>query len=102
MNPRSSRAPTVVADLCSHLGFPPPRYNVIENSPNEYSGMAQFDDYGDVELIALTRASRVEGMGGKEIARQSIARKLLKKLQEIEAERDAQLQLVMDRLDGGS
>lgn len=71
---------------------------MIENLPGEFSGIAQFDDYGDVELIALTRASRVEGMTGKEVARQAIARKLLKQLQEIAAERDAQLQLVLDQL----
>lgn len=73
---------------------------MIEHTPNVYSGMAQFDDYGQSDLVALNKSSLVKGMEGKEATRQAIAAKVLDKLQEIEAGRDAQLQLLIDRLDG--
>lgn len=100
--PPSTRATTLVADLCNDLGFPAPKYKVIEHTPNVYSGMAQFDDPGHAELIALTQSSLVKGMKGKETTKQAIAAKVLEKLREIEAERNAQWQLLMDQLDGKS
>lgn len=98
-SPPLTRTTTLVADLCNDLDFPAPKYKVVELSPNVYGGMAQFDDYGQSELIALNKASMVKGVIGKEATRQAIAAKVLEKLQEIEAGRDAQVQLLLDRLD---
>lgn len=95
-----TRTTTLVADLCNDLNFPAPKYKMVEHTPGVFSGMAQFDDYGHSELIALNKASLVRDIVGKEATRQAIAAKVLEKLQEIEAGRDAQLQLLMDRLNG--
>lgn len=96
--PSPPRATELVNALCHELGISSPKYDLVLTAPNTYGGRALFDDYGDQELLSLADASVVKDIVGKDNTRQAIAAKVLEKLREIEAVRDAQLQLLTARL----
>lgn len=100
MRPDSASEAAAVATLCHELNLPAPKYEIVETAPNSgvFDGRAQFEDYGDLDLLSLTEAGVVQGVGGKDATRQAVAAKLLERLREIEAVRDAQLQLLTARL----
>lgn len=100
MSPSSPGATELVSSLCRELNFPAPRYDIVVNAQNTYDGTARFDDYGEAELLSLTRASLVHGMAGKDATRKAVVAKVLKKLREIAAGRDTVWNTINAHLDG--
>lgn len=94
----SPRVTELVETKCRELNIAFPKYSFTELESNTYNAKAAIDNYGDAELLALERWSMVEGVVGKDAAKNAVAAKLLEKLREIEAERDEQLQIVMANL----
>ncbi|CAN8097061.1 unnamed protein product [Discula destructiva] len=82
----------LVNKLCSEMKIPGLRYSFVDSASgaDTFDGRVDVDHYGDDELLSLVDASVVHGVQGKDNAKRAVAAKVLAKLQEIEASRDAQ------------
>lgn len=99
-----TNAPKLVTDLCQQLGFPVPRYNITPPRADEHAqskqlflfdGQPEFaNNSNDNELNALCEYATLKGVRAEsqEAMKNVVAGKLLVRLKEIEGERRAILE----------
>lgn len=87
----------LVTKICSDLKFPMPKFITTASSagPNMFDGRADITHYGDDDALAVVNISAVQGVVGNENTRKAVATKVLAKLRDIEAMREAQLQMLL-------